>query len=145
MTLVIRKLKICSICNKPSVLWRSNPNLCKQCSLQSKVKSSNKSNKIVEYTRKYIKYKRKTTGERDLFLSIWLNRVHFCENCGKYLGEEPLIFHFSHIKGKGAYPELRLAEDNIELLCLECHQAWELNKEKYYAAKVNCIKKPTAQ
>ena len=135
MSTILRKLKSCSVCNKLSVLWRCNPNLCKHCSLQSKGKSGDKNKPNDKNTGKYIKYKRKTTGERELFLSIWLKRVHICENCGKYLGDEPLTFYFSHIKGKGAYPELRLVEDNIELLCLTCHRAWELDKEGYYKRK----------
>lgn len=122
------------------MLWRCNPNLCKPCSLQSNGKSGdiNKPNK--KNTGKYNKFKRKNTGERELFLSIWLKRAHNCQNCRIFLGDEPLTFHFSHIKGKGAYPELRLVEDNIELLCLDCHRAWELDKEKYYKRK-----KPTIE
>ena len=132
MITIIRKLKICSVCTKPSVLWRSNPALCKQCSLQSNAKNRTKSKKC---TTKVYNYKRKTTGERELFLNTWLKRVHICENCTISLGNEPKTFYFSHIKSKGAHPELRLDENNIELLCLDCHQAWEFNRDNYYKRK----------
>lgn len=78
-----------------------------------------------------IKYKpKKATGERDLFLEIWEERPHFCQNpkcpnknCeqGTFLGDEPLVYFFSHIKSKGAFPELRLVKTNIEILCGDCH------------------------
>lgn len=29
------KLKICSACNKPSILWKSNPKLCKPCAMKA--------------------------------------------------------------------------------------------------------------
>lgn len=122
---------------KPSVLWRCNPNLCKQCSQRNSIKIVPESK---NFTTKLYKYKRKPTGEKELFLSIWLKRPHICENCTIYLGEEPKTFYFSHIKSKGAHPELRLDENNIELLCLECHQAWEFNREKYYTRKKSVSK-----
>ena len=77
-----------------------------------------------------IKYKRKPTGERKLFLEIWDERPHVCSNpsCSKFLGNEPKVYFFSHIKSKGAYPELRLDKKNIELLCFECHQKWEFGE-----------------
>lgn len=83
-----------------------------------------KPEKILKVKKKYV-YKRKPTGEKELFLSIWNTRKHFCTNCGVSLGKEPKVGYFSHIKGKGAYPELRLEESNISLLCLICHQAYD--------------------
>lgn len=66
--------------------------------------------------------KRKTTGEAKLFLEIWEERLHVCVDCGRSLGNEPRSFYFSHEKGKGAHPELRLDKDNIKLRCFECHR-----------------------
>lgn len=77
-----------------------------------------------------IKKKRKTTGEKKLFLEIWEERPHFCVKCGLFLGSEPKVFYFSHIKSKGAHPELRLDKKNIELLCYDCHYAWEFKSRK---------------
>lgn len=67
--------------------------------------------------------RRKNTGEREMFIKIWQSRDHICVNCKSYLGEEPLAQYFAHIKPKSTYPELRLDENNIIILCLECHYA----------------------
>lgn len=69
-----------------------------------------------------------STGERELFLKIWNQRLHICNKCGKLLGDEPKPVFFSHIKSKGAHPELRLDPDNIELLCEDCHHRYEFGR-----------------
>ena len=59
---------------------------------------------------------------RDFFLQIWRkSNIHTCENCGKWLGKEPLSYMFDHVLEKSKYPELKYEEENIMLLCLECH------------------------
>jgi len=58
---------------------------------------------------------------RDFFLSIWKRRLHNCENCGKWLGNEPLSYMFDHLLEKSKYPELKYEKENIMLVCLECH------------------------
>jgi len=56
------------------------------------------------------------------FLQIWNKRKqHDCENCGKWLGKEPLSYMFDHLLEKSKHPELKYEEDNIMLVCLECH------------------------
>lgn len=69
----------------------------------------------------------KKTGERELFLEIWNERLHYCtnQNCKSYLGEEPLTHFFAHIKSKGAHNELRLDKSNICLLCFYCHYTYD--------------------
>ena len=71
--------------------------------------------------------KKKNTGELEMFREIWEERIHFCSNmnCMKYLGEELNPMFFSHRKSKGAYPELRLKKENVDLLCQECHYTYE--------------------
>lgn len=76
-----------------------------------------------------------TTKERRgdltrLFLEIWRERLHICNHCGESLGDEPKPVFFSHIKSRGAYPELKMDKNNIELLCLECHQRWDFGDKK---------------
>jgi 5-methylcytosine-specific restriction endonuclease McrA len=59
---------------------------------------------------------------RDFFLGIWNKRKkHECENCGEWLGKEPLSYMFDHLLEKKSHPELRLEEENIMLVCLKCH------------------------
>jgi hypothetical protein len=65
----------------------------------------------------------KKTGEAALFKEIWEEREHICINCKVHLGEDPIVHYFSHRKGKGSNPELRLDKDNIDLLCRDCHYA----------------------
>ena len=91
---------------------------------RQKEKEKTQPKKIYQIKSKPIKQKlKKPTGEKELFLEIWNERPHYCTNpeCRTYLGEEPMTYFFSHIKSKGAYPELRLVKSNIELLCFDCH------------------------
>lgn len=58
----------------------------------------------------------------EFFLGIWGKRKkHECENCGEWLGKEPLSYMFDHLLEKSKYPELKFEEDNIMLVCLKCH------------------------
>ena len=80
--------------------------------------------------------KKKKGSEKKMFLEIWDEREHLCTNCGKHLGYEPRAHYFSHIKGKGAYPELKYNKDNIQLLCMECHYAYDFQgKDKFNSMK----------
>ena len=58
---------------------------------------------------------------RSFFLSIWNKKVHNCENCNKWLGNEPLTYMFDHLLEKSKYPELMYEKENIMLVCLDCH------------------------
>lgn len=62
---------------------------------------------------------------RSVFLEIWKERPHKCVSCGKDLGDEPKAIYFSHIKSRGAHPELKLDKENIELRCDACHYNWD--------------------
>ena len=68
---------------------------------------------------------KKASGEGVVFAKIWEERTHICTNCNVYLGETALAHFFSHIKSKKMHKELMLEESNIELLCRDCHYAWE--------------------
>lgn len=58
---------------------------------------------------------------RKFFLSIWKKKLHRCENCNRSLGKEPLSYMFDHVLEKSKYPKLAFEEENIMLLCLDCH------------------------
>lgn len=60
------------------------------------------------------------------FLSIWNKRKHYCENCKKWLGNEPLSYMFDHVLPKYKHEDLKFEKENIILVCLECHD----NKER---------------
>ena len=59
--------------------------------------------------------------QREMFLNIWKKRAHRCENCDAHLGNEPLSYMFDHVLEKSKYPDLRYEEENICMLCLDCH------------------------
>jgi len=44
-----------------------------------------------------------------------------CRSCGKPLGDTPQPIFFDHLLEKSKYPELRLVEDNIYVVCSTCH------------------------
>jgi len=62
---------------------------------------------------------------KNLFKKIWLSRPHKCECCHQDLGEIPSAYFFSHILSKGAYPSYKKLEENILLICQDCHFKWE--------------------
>jgi 5-methylcytosine-specific restriction endonuclease McrA len=53
---------------------------------------------------------------------IWHHRLHICEHCEKWLGNEPLLYYFDHILEKQTYPQFRYEPRNIWLLCFGCHE-----------------------
>lgn len=75
---------------------------------------------------------------KELYKEIWDERPHVCANCG-YPIREPIAHVFSHIKSKGARPDLKFDKDNIELLCSTwnraegegCHELHHSNPEKF--------------
>jgi len=84
---------------------------------------------------------RNISDMKAFFLQLWKKRKHECENCGKWLGNEPLSYMFDHLLEKSKYPELKHEEDNIMLVCLECHD----NKTRGFLtetviAKINAVK-----
>ena len=58
---------------------------------------------------------------REMFMDVWKKRPHRCENCNVHLGSEPLSYMFDHVLEKSKYPDLRYEEENICMLCLDCH------------------------
>lgn len=69
----------------------------------------------------------------EFFVDIWKKKKHVCENCNKYLGEQPLSYMFDHLLEKSKYPELKFEEENIMLVCLECHDE---KTRGFYSEKV---------
>lgn len=99
----------CVRCKESFLIFNRSKWLCKDCDLEDK---------------------RHRRGDlQSLFLEIWKERPHLCSECGKRLGEDPLPIFFSHIKSRGAHPELKMDKNNIELLCSACHR-WRDFHEK---------------
>lgn len=82
--------------------------------------------------------------DKKFYQSIWNEREHYCEECGKWLGDEPAWSYFSHILPKSHYNKLRYCKANIDLLCPDCHHRWEFKDRKnmrvYSEDKINKLK-----
>lgn len=71
---------------------------------------------------------KKPTGELLIFTAKWESTPNkVCEVCGVKVEFAPHTF--SHILGKGAYPDFRLLLENLFLACFDCHFSWD-NKAK---------------
>jgi hypothetical protein len=126
--------KVCNQCGKEK--WISNSKgTCSDCVYlkshgETRIssvlrKNKEKMGKMPVKKKKPVKTFKKPTGELAMFKEIWEEREHICNKCRTDLGDEPNIGYFSHIKSKGAHPNLRLIKTNVELLCLDCHHIWD--------------------
>jgi hypothetical protein len=95
--------------------------------------------------KKPYKYKRKPTGERKVFDSIWGKRPHRSFLSGADInwveGTDFYVNVFAHVLAKGKYPKFRLLEENILLLTVEEHRLLDTGTEEErqaYAEKYNC-------
>jgi 5-methylcytosine-specific restriction endonuclease McrA len=137
--IVNRKHLLCPVCNKKRTA-QANPKSPDFKPLKGKgwVNTPADGEKHGKSPKNRVKWKPKSTGERELFLFIWETRPHYCVNCLANLGDEPRTFYFSHIKGKGAHPDQRLNQNNIQLLCFECHRAYDAGtKEQFEKRRYN--------
>ncbi len=60
----------------------------------------------------------------ELFKQVWQSRSHICEVCNKHIWY-PSPSNFAHIIAKGGYKQYKLLEENIALLCVECHHLYD--------------------
>lgn len=75
---------------------------------------------------------------KDLYREIWAEREHSCVHCGQAI-LYPIVHNFSHIRSKGARPDLKFVKDNIEILCstinqinrIGCHELSHTNPKEY--------------
>lgn len=96
-----------------------------------KAVSSVRSNKIVQQKR-----------EDELFCAgMWECRLHECNHCGIFLGNEPNMTFFHHILPKSKYPDLRYKPSNIMILCFDHHQEAHANNMPVWYKKLIELKK----
>lgn len=85
--------------------------------------------------------KRKTTLQLDeeLYERVFNScKIHECEECGTKLNDNfrndkgfiESRFRYSHIIPKSIASELRHEDENINNLCLPCHQKWDFGNKK---------------
>jgi len=105
-------MKICKIENCNNIVWSNG--FCKNHSSRKRFSKSEIKPKVSQKVKQ-------TEDMFHFFEDVWKERKHECENCGKWLGNEPLSYMFDHLLEKSKYPELKHEKDNIMLVCLECH------------------------
>lgn len=84
-----------------------------------------------EKVNKQYKYKKKPTGELEVFKKIWDERGPYSQVSGQYLGEFN-ICHFAHIipKAKNKYPHFKLNPENICLMTFDEHFLYDNQNHK---------------
>lgn len=128
-------MKKCGVCgNDFPRLWkaktRDRPAMCQNCAKSSSVSYDSGSGVRKHQRNSTIAHKaRKSTGELLLFNKLWNERPHVSQVSGVPLGAFDIRL-FSHICTKGAYPSLRLREDNIKMITKEEHDMWEFHRHK---------------
>ncbi len=146
--------KICSCCGELKNIVNSFFRLCLQCNITRLNK--NKPPKVNLYQQKKTEPKNtlkidhkikigntphkasdKIRLDEEFYEKCFNLSNHKCEECNSQLptnfrdenGKVIAKWRYSHIVPKSIAPELRLNTDNINHLCLKCHDFWE-NKEK---------------
>ena len=138
----------CNECKKPNQWIQNSKGVCTKCVYKKNHKGMTqfevayerqKAKMVSDYQKKKKMPKtrpKKPSGEWNMFLEIWQEREHRCEHCKIWLGDLPKAYMFSHRKGKGAHPELKLDKSNIDLFCWDCHYAYDhQGKEKFNQRK----------
>ena len=115
----------CKECGKYRYIVNKTKCLCDECNYKRLHKGKSRFEVRTERNKAKKPKLRPATGELALFKEIWAERAHVCTHCGAKLPEPLKPIYFSHIKSKGAFPELRLEKTNIELTCPECHMKYE--------------------
>lgn len=134
-----------NIAPMPPSDWKKKAGLIKWDGEQEKKKVQKKVAKTEKVEKKPLKRtpvrkvgKKKTTrikewgSEVALFHAIWQSRadkagLNWCEVCGCVI-DSPKTWSFAHRLSKGRYPEYRLYEKNIALVCsIDCHH--ELDRQ----------------
>ncbi len=125
---------ICSMCtdNKEKRLAKRNPPLCGYHYVGEQRKKSIEKNKdkpkkvFKPISKGTYKYKRKPTGELEIFKQIWEERPH-----ESFINGEPLyvfdVSNFAHVlpKAENRFPKFKLYANGIRLLTRTQHDQWD--------------------
>ena len=113
--------KKCKIegCNYP--VWSKG--LCKSHTPKKPLNSKKKAiNKISEKGKQKKEEKKEYLVKQfELFEKHWNLKPHYCESCGKWLGNENNICFHDHLIEKSKRRDLALEIDNLFLVCMGCH------------------------
>jgi|10_taG_2_1085330.scaffolds.fasta_scaffold219980_2 predicted restriction endonuclease len=143
---MIAKEDTCSVCGQVRPMYNVRKKLCGYCWKKSKVHTWKANSTIKRTPLKKVNKKTsaKINADVKFYNSIWNDSNHYCENCNIYLGEQLNKSYISHILSKGAYPKHRHNNENINVLCFNCHQLWEFGdktKMSIYRKNVKVMNK----
>lgn len=134
------EIGVCKQCGKTTFIQNKTKCLCSECVYMNNHNGKTKLQVAIE-RQKQKKIKAKSTGERQVFLRIWSERFHVCSNCGRLLGDTPRSYMFSHRIAKGVNEKERLNPNNIDLLCLDCHFARDMQSREVFEKRKKGILK----
>ena len=126
--IVYKTGNLCAICNNLRLAERYRERAKKKPPKKIKWLKRSPIKKNTAKTRKKIK------EDEKVYELLWNSKPHYCEECGKFLGDDFRSesgfvidkFRYSHILTKGSHPEHRHNLTNFNILCLEHHQQWEV-------------------
>ncbi|MFW6273067.1 MAG: hypothetical protein ACOC2U_04750 [bacterium] len=139
------KFGVCSNCENERLIVNKTHNLCEECNhirLHGETKFETIKNKLNNKKQKSGQiYKDEETYEK-----VFYSKPCFCENCRKPLpnkfrdenGKIIARYQYSHILGKGAWPQYRNEVWNIMKNCLYCHQEWDFGEKRKMSVYEKC-------
>jgi hypothetical protein len=143
------KLKICSFCNKETILWKANPKACKQCWLQYKAQdsSSNPKEYNISKTKQSPAKRIKSVSDKKL---VELREYRIVRD--KYLADHKVCQHpdcknlsedLHHAKGRVG--NLLTDVRYFKALCRRCHRWVEENPEQAKALGLSLSRLGTSE
>jgi len=85
-------------------------------------------NALCSKTKRTGRKPKKSTGELEIFKSIYEERGPYSQISGQWIPFD--VRCFSHVLSKGSYPSLRLEKRNIILKTAQEHDAWHTQRHK---------------
>jgi hypothetical protein len=120
-----RKLKECSVCKKPSILWKSNPKMCKDCARKAKPKGETITQAEKEFKKELNVF----------FASQTLVMPFLCDNCKQPLHAFTAFEKrccIAHILEKKKFTTVAVHPQNKLFLCAKggCHHKYDNSTAK---------------
>lgn len=128
-----RKIKKCKICKSEVYIYKQG--MCKLCSFKFR-KDEEKQKEIKE----------RTLCIHRAMYNFWEKSNKRCSCCNSKLPKDFCTYMVDHLLEKGVYPQFSLSEDNMYIVCFDCHNkktnGYPLEKHKIAIkeAKIKLLK-----
>ena len=104
-----------------------------------------KPDKVIKAKAPY-KYKKKPTGEKEIFEAIFAERGPYSQISGQFLGDfNPSLFAHILPKGQNKYPKFKLNPDAICLMTIIEHHNWDNARHKCTGPEWNWLYEKEAE